>query len=107
MASLHDKIDEVIARFDFEQVHKVMTFLKWEWAYTVAGGRGVPTIGELKSTAQHLLFLAVDDYEKNGKPPTGAYVSTGGFSASVDVYRDGHDQVRLLFYVNEVSAGAE
>ena len=43
-------VKEVISTFDFDKVHKVMTFLGWTWHYDK-----VPDLQELKSKAQELL----------------------------------------------------
>lgn len=43
-------IKEVLSNFDFEKVHKVMTFLDWTWRYD-----RVPDVLELRHTAERLL----------------------------------------------------
>lgn len=65
-------IDEVIADFNFEKVHRVMEFLKWEWA-----GRGVPDVPEMKRVARELLE------DLNHRPDVWE-MRTGGFEASKD-----------------------
>lgn len=98
--SLFNKIPEIIDRFDFDKVDKVMTFLNWTWA---AGS--VPTIDELKATAYVCLDTAVLEYEKMGRPARGMNVSTGGFEATINVFESGTEELQLLFYVDAKRAG--
>ena len=44
--SLYAAIPILMNRFDFAQVHKVMTFLNWRWALTEAD-HAVPSQSEL------------------------------------------------------------
>jgi hypothetical protein len=99
--TLHNNLPIVMDRFDFDKVHKVMTFLNWTWA----GAGAVPTIDQLKSCAYELLHQAVQSYDECGSPSTGASVATGGFQATVDVYDSGATQLTLLFYVDSCSNG--
>ena len=98
--SLYSKIPEVMDRFNFDKVLKVMTFLNWTWCAPWPAGTAVPTIEELKSTAYSCLSQAVLEFEKTGSPPTGMNVSTGGFEATINVFRSGATELQLLFYVD-------
>ena len=95
-------IPTIIERFDFEKVHKVMTFLNWRWAMTSAG-YAVPSVAELRSEAIRLLQHSVSLWEQNGSPATGMNVSTGGIQANVIVFASGESTLQLLFYVDEYS----
>ena len=94
--SLHDQISGVMDRFNFDKVHKVMTFLNWTWA----SSDGVPSIEELKSCAYYCLSQTVMEFEKHGCLPNGMNVSTGGFEATINVFQSGTTQLQLLFYVD-------
>lgn len=65
-----DKISDIMSRFDFGRVHKIMKALNWEWI-----GEGVPTVKSIKHTALTLLkgvcLQNSSDY----------YILTGGFKA--------------------------
>lgn len=98
--SLHNEISNILNRFNFDEVHRVMVFLDWQWANT-ASGYAVPTVEELKSCANTLLWEACNDFERRGKPLNGSYVSTGGFMASVEVFDSGRPELRLLFNVTQ------
>ena len=103
MTSLYAAIPKIIDRFDFKQVHKVMTFLNWTWA----GNTAVPTIFELEDQAQSLLNMAVQLFEERGCPASGMLVATGGFEATVQCYESGESQLQLLFYVDSCSDKAD
>lgn len=77
-------IEEIINKFNFEKVHKFMVAQKWGWGL----GNVVPTIGELKVTAQELLVLA-----KEAKIDS-TIVATGGFWAIKSF-----DDLHLLFAI--------
>lgn len=62
-------IDEILQEFDFEKVHKVMKFLKWQWAFT----NGIPNIEDMKKLAKDLLTRVCE--EKT------SCTGTGGFTA--------------------------
>jgi hypothetical protein len=69
-------IDKIIKDFDFNRVHEVMELLNWTWYPQ----NKVPTISELKKTAEELLIYANTEFKKNGK---FSNVETGGFIAEV------------------------
>ncbi len=66
------KIEKVIKNFNFENVHRAMKLLKWEWAHV-----GIPGVPELEKTARGLLEQ-LDNSESN----TMMRVSSGGFVAT-------------------------
>jgi hypothetical protein len=84
-------INEILASFDFEKVHRVMVFLRWEWVqpyYPAA----VPSVERLQSEAARLLAL-VKDGEKR---------MSGGF----EVERQG-DWYSLAFVLTDRDAGGK
>lgn len=93
---VHDQAVEVLARFDSEQVHKLMTVMGWGWG--VAPAR-VPTATEISRTGQELLALVVNDFLKTGE---GGSASTGGLRAAITVYPS-HTNVSLSFVAVESS----
>ncbi len=102
MHELHRLIPDLLNRFDFAKVHRVMVFLNWRWANTEVG-YAVPTQTELESLGTELLYRAVHEYMRAGQPQTGMTVATGGFQAVVETFREGPPKLQLLFYVDEVS----
>jgi hypothetical protein len=64
---------ECLSEFDFEKVHKVMTFLDWKWWFP--GQPHVPDIEELKRSAEKLLAEVVTDNKGS------TYISSGGLKA--------------------------
>ena len=72
---MKENIDKMINNFDFEKVHKVMSFLDWRW-YPL---NVVPSIDELKKQARELL-------EQICVEPSIHDISTGGLE--VVLYQD-------------------
>lgn len=99
--NLYSKIDEVMDRFEFDKVHRVMTFLNWTWAQS--SGNCVPTVETLKAEAYRQLSMAIDLFVKQGQPLTGMVVASGGFQASVETFISGPPKLQLLFYVDSRS----
>ena len=58
-------IDEALDSFDFEKVHKVMTFLTWIWAPHYE----VPTIKEMRQVTRRLL----QEVENNSSIESGGF----------------------------------
>ena len=83
-------INEILAKFDFEKVHKVMVFLRWEWQGV--NGWSVPSIERLRAHAATLLARVKDRQT----------LSTGGLS----VEREG-DWYSLAFVLTDWDAGGE
>jgi hypothetical protein len=75
MKTTDEMIQEILDNFDFEQMHKVMTFLNWKWYYDA-----VPTIEELKEIAKNLLNQTVKGIN-NFKGFNNLFCSSGGFRA--------------------------
>jgi len=76
-----DAIEEIMDNFDFEKVHKVMTYLNWEWHH-----EGVPEISKLKRTAR-------EDLKRTYKEEI-PWCESGGLRVEVD--REGKT-MRLMF----------
>lgn len=93
---LYSAADEIMERFDFQNVRSVMEFLNWTWA-----GVGIPSIEQLKSTARRVLCDAVAEYERLGYPDTGMNCSTGGFMANISKFSSGGRELSLVFYVHQ------
>ena len=89
--SMEEKINEIMENFDFENVHKVMVALEWEWSFS-RGGSGIPSVKSLKERAGELLS-DVEDLICEGDTITS---SSGGFEAK---YHDGC--LSLSFIVEE------
>lgn len=78
---IDERTQEILDNFEFHKVHDVMTYLNWHW-YTVGG---VPTLDDLKRTAEYLLR------EVTKHPKRGGSISTGGFYADYRVYKNTDD----------------
>lgn len=48
-------IEEIMRAFDFRLVHKVMTYINWQWQ-----GDGVPSLARLQARAMDLLANVTD-----------------------------------------------
>lgn len=103
MTSLYNQSRDIMDRFDFEKVQKVMSFLNWHWVST---GGGVPSIDQLKATALQLMDYAIQGYEESANKAHSYSTATGGFEATVAPYC-GKARVTLLFYVDERSGFME
>lgn len=89
--NLHAQIPDIMERFDFEKVLRVMSFLNWRW-------RGAaPTMGDLRSTAMQLLDCAVLGYDGG---PHSYSCATGGFVAQVETFKNAEPRLSLIFYVD-------
>lgn len=87
------QITEILEEFDFEKVHQVMTFLKWEWR-----DLGVPSVDTIKSEVKSQIERCIKDAIAN---KTTMYTSTGGFS----VYCDPQEKlIQLKFELAEWTA---
>ena len=70
-------VSRVVAGFNFKKVHAMMVAVDWKWSMdSSANGLLVPTIEELKSQAERLLYAAVSNRY---------CVSSGGFKACYSV----------------------
>lgn len=93
---LYRDINDIMTRFDFAQVAKVMEFMNWTWA----GSSNTPTVEEIQSTALMLLDGCVTNFVKEGYPSCGAYYATGGLAATVTTFGD-VPELKLVFKVEE------
>ena len=79
-------INEVLDNFDFEKVHKVMTFLEWKWFSYSESTMEVPSIAKLVRTAQQYLEMAYAGLEKIEHNEHSYMVGSGGFEAQAKRY---------------------
>lgn len=92
-----EKIGSLLEEFDFNKVHRVMEFLKWEWI-----GKGVPSLYHLVKAAEKHLLSAVEQLE-NEEDKEQIYVSaSGGFSANAWYY-DGELKLKISFKIEELN----
>jgi hypothetical protein len=54
---------DIMDYFNFEKVHKVMTFLEWKW-YNSYTATGVPSIPELRTFAREQIWYAVNTMQR-------------------------------------------
>ena len=78
-------INEIMENFDFEEVHKTMTLLNWEWGLRLHA----PTLSEIKEKAQRLLISVANNPNKD------CWSACGGFR--VEKFDDNY--LLLLFVV--------
>ena len=99
-----DMINEVLVHFDFQAVNQTMKDLNWTWA-TV---EGIPTIQQLKESAEHHMNSAIEQVisEKNKESHEVAFISaSGGFKATAWKTKKGKlERVQLEFIVSEWNA---
>lgn len=76
-----DKINRVMAEFNFHKVRKAMVALEWTWR-----DEGVPTIEKLRETARRLLVDASENEFGN--------IMTGGFKA--EYHKDGEFSLEFI-----------
>lgn len=74
LSDLYTQADNILENFNFEKVHTHMKYTKWTW-HNGEGEDGVPTIEQLKETAQYLLLQVIPNGMEYGQ------VATGGFQA--------------------------
>ena len=103
----YDMVNEILAHFDFQAVNQTMKALNWTWA-TV---EGVPTIQQLKESAEERMCNAIDQVlsKKNKESHEVAWISaTGGFKAMAWKTKKGKlAKVQLEFIVSEWDAENE
>ena len=100
--SLITKVDYILDMTDFEKIRSVMKFLNWKWA----DDNRTPTVMELRTKSQRLLFDTIAHWELRGQPKSGFSISTGGLVAEVVCFESGAPQLSLTFYVERWSAAA-
>ena len=103
----YDMVNEVLAHFDFQAVNQTMKDLNWTWA-TV---EGVPTIQQLKESAEERMNNAIDQVlsKDNKESHEVAWISSsGGFKAMAWKTKKGKlERVQLEFIVSEWDADNE
>lgn len=83
-------IDEILDNFEFEKVHKVMTFLDWRWVGVL------PDVADLRAQARKLLKECL---KFRGEKPR--HIETGGFMAEYNLEEeDGYELLTLSFILN-------
>lgn len=77
----HDVIWDIMNNFDFDKVHRVMTFLNWKWALADSEHTAVPDIQQLRDTARNMLTGCASRARK----VSGQYtIGSGGFHAHAE-----------------------
>jgi hypothetical protein len=85
-----DCLDE----FDFDRVHRVMTFLDWKYA----DSKDVPDTQTLrKSARKYLIEASKEALQKNCE----FTCSTGGFRYEAKQYEDGFLWLRMSFIIED------
>jgi hypothetical protein len=82
----HKAVNDIMDWFDFEKVHKVMKYLRWNW---VSAEDGIPYLGEIKSQARDLLTRSIQE---------GQGLGTGGFQVT---YLPHENYLKLEFIVSD------
>lgn len=96
--SLFFQGQDIMERFDFNRVHIAMQALNWGWR-----GDGVPSIPQLKATAQQLLDYAILGYDGLDAEARkfGYTTATGGFEARVETFTKAPPRLSLIFAVED------
>jgi len=108
--SIDRMVDEILEEFNFNKVRKAMWHLDWKWALAADG---IPTIEELKETAERLLRQAAECrlLKEYGSVDWGTPIlsSTGGFEATAwcDETKTRITGLQLQFVLTEYEAGLE
>ena len=90
----YDLIIDCLNEFDFERVHKVMTFLDWKYA----DSKEVPDAQYLRKNAcKYLIEAAKEALQKNCE----FISSTGGFRYEAKLYEKGFLWLRMSFIIEE------
>lgn len=106
--SIDRMVDEILEEFNFNKVRKAMWHLDWKWA---TAADGIPTIEELKETAERLLRQAAEYRlsKEYGDVDWGTPIlsSTGGFEATAwcDETKTRITGLQLQFVLTEYDAG--
>jgi len=90
---INSAINEVMDSFDYERVHKVMSFIDWEW-----DGKGIPKIYNLRVESRRLLEEAANKVVEGEEY---YFVATGGFKAEAWKNDDNTLGLRLSFVLEE------
>jgi len=107
--SIDRMVDEILEEFNFNKVRKAMWHLDWKWA---TAADGIPTIEELKETAERLLRQAAEyrlGQYRDSYWELGIINATGGFQAMAfcDETKTRITGLDLKFVLTEYDAGEE
>ena len=93
-------INEVLDNFDFERVHKVMTFLNWKWISLSEDTNEVPSLAKLVRSAQQYLSMAYDGLEKIEHNEHSYMVGCGGFEVWAKRFPAGLDKPDVILILS-------
>ena len=93
-------INEVLDNFDFDKVHKVMTFLDWKWVNCSEGTCEVPSISRMIRTVQRYLSQAYDGLASNKHDSNEYMLGSGGFEIWAKRFPVGLDKPDILLTLN-------
>jgi hypothetical protein len=71
------RVAAVVARFDAERVHAVMSLLNWRWARRINQPSSVPTVEEIRANGTQLLAGTLRGFVA-GEIPAGSGWGSGG-----------------------------
>lgn len=76
LGQVREAINSILDNFDFEKVHRVMSYLNWTWR-----NDGVPSVDYLKNEVRKLIVEALtsEDIEYS------YHIATGGFDIRIEV----------------------
>jgi hypothetical protein len=95
-AKHYDTIMDCLDEFDFERVHKVMTFLDWAWA-----DGGVPDVLALRRNCRTYLQEVVRGALER-KDEGGEFImASGGFRYEAKLYPDDFLWLRMSFTIED------
>ena len=88
----YETIMDCLDEFDFDRVHKVMTFLDWKYSDSTE----VPSVEYLRKNARkYLMAVAKEALETKSEYITG----TGGFRYEAKLYEDDYLWLRMAFEI--------
>ena len=88
----YETIMDCLDEFDFDRVHKVMTFLDWKYSDSTE----VPSVEYLRKNARkYLMAVAKEALETKSEN----ICATGGFRYEAKLYEDGYLSLRMAFEI--------
>ena len=88
----YETIMDCLEEFDFDRVHKVMTFLDWKYSDSTE----VPSVEYLRKNARkYLMAVAKEALETKSEN----ICATGGFRYEAKLYEDGYLWLRMAFEI--------
>ena len=88
----YETIMDCLDEFDFDRVHKVMTFLDWKYSDSTE----VPSVEYLRKNARkYLMEVAKQALETKSEN----ICATGGFRYEAKLYEDGYLWLRMAFEI--------